>query len=106
MPMWQIVAPDAPAPSTAARPAPTGQPTWPPLTPQGVGDPQWPAAPAWPSTKPAPPGVSGADAVWAQSSRDLLNRPETGVQACVNCGLPLSARARFCRRCGTNQLSA
>jgi ribosomal protein L40E len=26
-----------------------------------------------------------------------------GVQACGECGLSLSASARFCRRCGTRQ---
>jgi ribosomal protein L40E len=26
-----------------------------------------------------------------------------GIQACLSCGLPLSATARFCRRCGTRQ---
>jgi ribosomal protein L40E len=42
--------------------------------------------------------------MWAASSRELLvNRAETGVQACVSCGLPLSATARFCRRCGSQQ---
>jgi hypothetical protein len=47
--------------------------------------------------------------VWAASSRDVLaaGAPgaggSVGVQACVSCGLSLSANARFCRRCGTRQ---
>jgi peptide/nickel transport system permease protein len=36
-------------------------------------------------------------------SRDVLARSGSGVQACVSCGLPLSATARFCRRCGSRQ---
>jgi hypothetical protein len=106
-PIWQIVAPEdgqAPAPS------------WPPRTP--VYRP--PAAP------PAPPPSHGfalfrrhadveeqfrpaviarppAQAVWDESSRGVLARPGSGVQACVSCGLPLSASARFCRRCGSRQ---
>ena len=92
--------------------------------------PQWPLKPEWPSHLPAREGLrqpqadwataaqaqwpavdarSGqiphrGDAMWAASSRDVLDtRPELGVQACVSCGLPLSATARFCRRCGTHQ---
>ncbi len=45
--------------------------------------------------------------VWAEASRDLLAQPGSaapvGIQACVSCGLPLSATARFCRRCGASQ---
>jgi hypothetical protein len=83
----------------AAMPA-AAQPEW-PSTP-----PQWPVAPAWPSNRAKAAQVSGVDAMWAASSRDVLSRAETGVQSCVNCGLPLSATARFCRRCGANQIQA
>ena len=67
---------------------------------------QWPSPSGrrprrWPA-----PLARGAEAVWAESTRDLLSRPETGVSACFNCGLPLSATARFCRRCGTNQVAS
>ncbi len=91
-PVWSPpVAPRPPSLPPAA-PAPTPTPTPPP--------------PAWPpvqlGSRPAGHAL-GADAVWAESSRDLL-RPRTGgVQACVACGLPVSATARFCRRCGTPQ---
>lgn len=106
-PIWQIVAPDAVStPAPTLPPVPSGQPTWPPLAQKATVEPQWPTAPSWPARQSNGNVVSGADAVWAQSSRDLLNRPETGVQACINCGLPLSARARFCRRCGTNQVAS
>ena len=64
------------------------------------------AAGSWPAGQSRASRVSAVDAIWAASSRDVLNRPETGVQACVNCGLPLSSTARFCRRCGANQVQA
>jgi len=103
-PVWRIVAPEGPSTTPPGVTPPTPGPVWPPRptvsAAPGAG-PEWPAAAP---TQPIP--VRGAEAVWAQSSRDVLNRPETGVQACVNCGLPLSATARFCRRCGSNQLSA
>jgi hypothetical protein len=96
---------EAPAPAAvAAAPAPTDrvvQPVWPPAP-----RPAPPTAPTW-----LPPNLAarsaghalGADAVWAESSRDLLAPRSGGVQACVACGLPLSATARFCRRCGSPQ---
>ena len=104
-PVWRMVAPETALPPAAAPPV---------AAPKTNGhdrsaEPQWPAAPAWPaaaasSSRNVP--VTGADAIWAQSSKDVLNRPEAGVQACLNCGLPLSSTARFCRRCGTSQVSA
>ncbi len=88
-PVWQIVAPD----------------TTPQAEPTGRSPVAWPALTARPAASPsfAPPPPAAADVVWAASSRDVLNRPGSGVQACVSCGLPLSATARFCRRCGTRQ---
>jgi len=108
-PTWRIVAPDA-------TPAPR---------------PEWPATPAWPSPDPRPtpaasqaPGPAAAPwasrlasarpepgSVWAASSQEVLAAPGAvaaggpgpAVQACVSCGLSLSANARFCRRCGTRQ---
>jgi hypothetical protein len=54
-----------------------------------------------------------ADAgLWAASAQEVLAQPAagarpgpaaSGVQPCSNCGLSLSATARFCRRCGTRQ---
>ena len=101
-PVWHMVAPEgAPTPD----PASTA-----PVRTNGHdhgADPQWPASPAWPATIAPRSAPTGADAVWAQSSRDVLNRPgPVGVQACLNCGLPLSSTARFCRRCGSSQVSA
>jgi len=97
-PVWRIVAPEAPAqatPSGSRMPAPadTPPPQWP--MPAAGAQPQWP-------TRPAAAAPVAAD-LWAASSQDVLNRPGSGVQACVTCGLPLSATARFCRRCGSQQ---
>jgi hypothetical protein len=106
-PLW-VQPPTAPVlqpqpPLPASPPAHASVPEWP--TPAASAQPSWPTAPAWPSHQPrAMP--RGADAVWAASNRDVLNRPETGVQACVNCGLALSSTARFCRRCGSSQVHA
>jgi len=117
-PTWRIVAPDSPAPSLPATPQPSTTPTR-PQWPVQQGEPQWPA-PQWAApTEPAPwampdaaardprafarPPRPASDALWVESSRDVLDRPGSGVQACVSCGLPLSATARFCRRCGTRQ---
>jgi hypothetical protein len=95
-PSWRMVAPEspylAPAPGAAGYNA---------QTPAAGAEPQWPTTPSWPA-----PLARGAEAVWAESTRDLLSRPEAGVSACFNCGLPLSATARFCRRCGTSQVSS
>ncbi len=93
--------------------------------------PDWPDAPAWPSPDPRAnqpasqvPGPAAAPwasrlatarpeptSVWAASSQEVLaapgpvaaGGPGPAVQACVSCGLSLSANARFCRRCGTRQ---
>lgn len=109
------------------------QPTWRVVAPDAVPAPRpdWPEAPAWPSPDPhaipagqvprpgaAPWAARLATArpepgsVWAASSQEVLTalgpaptgRPGTpAVQACVSCGLSLSANARFCRRCGSRQ---
>ena len=91
----------APAVTNGAPPA--GSRDWP--NPATTPPPQWPmpsagAAPQWPNRP-----IAGPDSdLWAASSQDVLERPgPAGVQSCVSCGLPLSASARFCRRCGTSQ---
>ncbi|TAL05700.1 MAG: zinc-ribbon domain-containing protein, partial [Chloroflexota bacterium] len=42
------------------------------------------------------------------SSQEILQPaaatpPVAGIRSCGNCGISLSATARFCRRCGTSQ---
>ncbi len=107
-PGWAIVAPDVPRTD-----APTAPVAWPPRSPVYQPPPAGPAAPAstpgqprqpsWPTVPPAAFSVPAAQAVWEQSSLGVISRPGSGVQACVSCGLPLSATARFCRRCGSRQ---
>ncbi len=114
-------APPAPVPPPAIPAAAVQPPALPqaalPVASPPATEPEWPLTPAWPASQPSaapswPAGeqrggrVSAVDAIWAASSRDVLSRPESGVQSCVNCGLPLSATARFCRRCGANQVPA
>ena len=112
-PTWRIVAPET---SDTITPD-TGQP--PMIPPPSVPGPLLRARPALrpalrPGGSPAAPWAARlanarpvAGGVWAESSRDLLGpsgaAAPTGVQACVSCGLPLSANARFCRRCGSRQ---
>ena len=41
---------------------------------------------------------------WEASAREVASAVgNVGVQNCGECGLSLSANARFCRRCGTRQ---
>jgi hypothetical protein len=41
---------------------------------------------------------------WEASAREVASAAaQVGVQSCGQCGLSLSANARFCRRCGTRQ---
>ncbi len=117
-PTWQIVAPEAPTSDQV--PASTPQaPNAPPDTIAATAEPQWPAQPEWPRPPSAdglpflgrPAAASGGmEALWAESAREVAtvgpaSSPKVmgGVQPCVSCGLSLSANARFCRRCGTQQ---
>ena len=46
----------------------------------------------------------GSSAFWDASAREVADAvSQIGVQNCGQCGLSLSASARFCRRCGTRQ---
>ncbi|HEX2194733.1 MAG TPA: hypothetical protein VHK63_07250 [Candidatus Limnocylindria bacterium] len=52
--------------------------------------------------------AAGGDALsgsfWEASAREVAGvMTNIGVQSCAHCGLSLSASARFCRRCGTQQ---
>jgi hypothetical protein len=108
---------EAPAPATQAATSPaTAQPAaqapatpWPPLgaswpTNQKPGAP-WPA----PDATPVPAVVAAQQApaptmaeMWVQSAQEVLNRGS--VRVCHHCALPVSTKARFCRRCGTQQV--
>jgi hypothetical protein len=113
MPAWRIVAPDGPA-AADGHPGPSSD-TQVPIA--AHAETQWPATPEWPNVPTADTEAlafltakltrSGED-LWAASNREVLSAPEAtaaapAIQACVSCGLALSANARFCRRCGTRQ---
>ena len=108
-PTWRMVAPDV---TPAPRPDWPDAPAWPSpdaRTTQAASQVPRPSAAPWASrlatARPEPGGV------WAASSEEVLaargavaaSGPGPAVQACVSCGLSLSANARFCRRCGTRQ---
>jgi hypothetical protein len=127
-PLPEVPASDA-APGLAAAAqaeapqAPLGGPT----QPEWPSPPQWPSQPQWPSRHPTTPRpatilgrpivpTEGIDALWAASNQEVLGGAPLGAaprpggqpaplaaQPCVNCGLSLSANARFCRRCGSAQ---
>ncbi len=79
----------------------------------GLGDPdEGPVAPDRPAVIPyrsrgaAPTQIELAarGAFWEASAREVAGAgASVGVQSCGQCGLSLSASARFCRRCGTRQ---
>ena len=122
-------APDAPVAPTAAPepPAPTdhvAQPVWRAPADPARPAPQWPTGPRWPTglptggaPSPLPPPVdalaalmarTSTEAMWAASSQEILQPASAApaiaaIQSCGNCGISLSATARFCRRCGTPQ---
>ncbi|HET7636182.1 MAG TPA: hypothetical protein VFK93_00725 [Candidatus Limnocylindria bacterium] len=84
----------------------------------GLGDPgEGPVRPERPTVLPyrssgaaLPPatraqgGTATPRSFWDASSREVAGAiSQIGVQNCRQCGLSLSASARFCRRCGTRQ---
>jgi hypothetical protein len=103
VPTWHVVAPEVPAnghPSEAVRPAAR--------TERQI--PEWPGQPAESFLAARLAARKAGDDMWAASSVEVVGptaepgaAAQVGVQACVSCGLSLSATARFCRRCGTRQ---
>jgi hypothetical protein len=116
-PTWRIVAPDGPAPTTTVpEQVDPGLAAAASSTPAQGAEPSWPTTPEWPSAAPTASFLSdrltdrSTAALWAASARDVVSPPAgpvgaavAGVQPCSNCGLSLSATARFCRRCGSRQ---
>ncbi len=113
-PTWRIFAPDqSPTPGQPSQPSPSAPPAR-PFSP--TAEPQWPAR-ADIAESPAlalltnRANRSSSDGLWAASAQEVLSAPvgapvsgaPAGVQPCSNCGLSLSATARFCRRCGSRQ---
>ena len=115
-PTWRIFAPDQSGPAQpTAPPVEPVVPITPPAPPavQASVEPQWPTQPDWQESPSmallANRDRASSDALWAASSQEVLRPPVgpatqvAGVQPCSNCGLSLSATARFCRRCGSRQ---
>jgi hypothetical protein len=79
----------------------------------GLGDPgEGPVSPERPAVipyrsrgaAPTPIELAARGAFWDASAREVAAAAANiGVQNCGQCGLSLSANARFCRRCGTRQ---
>jgi len=114
-PTWRIFAPE---PSGPAGDGPTPAPANPDQIPvQATSEPQWPARPEFIESPSmallADRARASSEAIWAASAREVAGPPRStgptmppappGIQPCSNCGLSLSATARFCRRCGTRQ---
>jgi len=93
---WQVVAPDE---------APHAAPSRPGAQPGGEA-PHRQAGWLARRRENAQPQVSAriTRSVWEESTRDLVAHTGSGIQACQACSLPLSATARFCRRCGSRQV--
>jgi hypothetical protein len=109
-PVAQPLAAEADDPALAARRAQ--------LELLGLGDPgEGPVRPERPTVLPyrssgaalPPPTIAQGGAAtprtfWDASAREVAGAiSQIGVQNCRQCGLSLSASARFCRRCGTRQ---
>jgi hypothetical protein len=127
-PTWPVATPP-PEPVAPPEPGAPPAPPQPSVAPwlrvapdetQPRPEPQWPAAGAWPVTpnRELPTTLVGrpllprddAAALWAASAQEVLGpapasqpAPLATAQPCVQCGLSLSANARFCRRCGSRQ---
>jgi hypothetical protein len=131
-PVWLPVAPDPEAqPAAPAAPLDDAGIAAAASAPETSrpSQPQWPSQPEWPTLRSATPRPNtilgrptvpsgGIEALWAASSEEVVAPPlargpapagqavPLAAQPCVNCGLSLSASARFCRRCGTAQAHA
>ena len=92
---WQLT-----APASELEPRPTA---WPPLGPVFRPTPAAPA-PNVPHPSVLVPRPANARALSRSQGQAAAPAPlPKGVRPCVNCELPLSATARFCRRCGRPQ---
>jgi hypothetical protein len=97
--------------ATAFEPAPLQPPPAPPRSaqppaPGGVPPPQ--ASLVAPTTAPGAPPVlpTAPTAAAAATGPRARKKPSVSAatsHACANCSLPLSAKAKFCRRCGSPQ---
>jgi hypothetical protein len=120
-----VVAEPEPLPAPVAQPEPVERPAHPRMPVLPLPPPRPPDAPVLPlpalPAYPIPPqtsfnaqanaGSSAATSAPAFEAHMLLAPPPelpaavlaNGLRSCANCRLTLSARAHFCRRCGTQQ---
>jgi hypothetical protein len=96
----------APAPPTPPLPPPPpfegGLPPGTPMSAAPVPPLPPPLVPQAPGVPSAPPPVAPPLPAVAPSGTPAP-KPPGGAYVCTSCGLPLSAKARFCRRCGAPQ---
>jgi len=95
-PAWQLTAPDGSAQPAGWRPYGSVYQTPSAVGASGANLPH----PAMLSGMPG--GTSGATALGAGAATGA--HLPAGVRPCHNCALPVSAQARFCRRCGQSQV--
>ena len=110
-----VAKPAEPIPTAVGQPLPAsaveGAPSWPePGTAGAAFEPRWPDIPT-PRVAPDVVAPSLPPQATASGNRRIgANLPsitappqQVAARACPSCGLSLSASARFCRRCGTQQ---
>jgi hypothetical protein len=107
--------PVEPIPTAIGQPLPASAvevpPSWPaPGTAGTAFEPHWPdiaAARGAPDVAAPPPppqaSAAGSRRIGANLPAADVPPPPVAARACPSCGLSLSASARFCRRCGTQQ---
>lgn len=101
-PFLQPYVPPADPIQTTAAATPPGPPQ-PPIAPPPQGAAPPPAA-SPPTQQPVPPSAQFIPPPMPSRPPVQPTGPSrAGTHACPNCGLPLSAKAKFCRRCGSPQ---
>lgn len=94
-------APPVPPPPPPAAPAPPPAGMAPPAAPGGMTPPTPAPPPATAALLSMPPAVASQPLPPPTEKRRSV--PLASSRGCGNCGLPLSAQAKFCRRCGKPQ---
>jgi len=107
LPPPPVTAPASPDALPAAATAAPRMPGWDVVAPEAGSRTQGVPVARAPSNRDVQPAAWFAarttSSVWEVSAAQVVDRAGVGIQACVSCGLPLSASAHFCRRCGSRQ---
>jgi hypothetical protein len=108
-PVPDVPLPPSPITPIVPPPTPPNIEVWNPRSEPGpFSQPYQPPAPPVPPMPP-PPFIGGPSPGMPMSARPVppppppAPRPGSGAYLCTSCGLPLSTKARFCRRCGAPQ---